>query len=178
MGRPQQPSAELTQAISAILQKHHAEIRALGLNFVDFKGASIRAFDDIQTALTEIRSRLPRRDFPAKTKRIYREVSLFRFRGRCQIYPDILIVDPAGRVTEQAEFDHFVAHSENGLDQGWVVSRKANRTIRNKREQYRPEFAIFQRELRAHLRGNKQRPVLANRQPWRFPEIREQRQLF
>lgn len=148
------PSSELTAAISAILHKHQAEIKALGLSFIGFKESAHNTLEEIHAAVAEIRARLPRRAFAAKSKRIYREVSLLRFGGRCQIYPDIVIVDLAGRATPQAEYDHFIGHSENGLDQGWIVSKKANRTLRNQRERYRPEFEIFQRELRAFLQNN------------------------
>lgn len=151
-------SSELTQAISAILQKHHAEIRALGLSFVGFKDSAHQTLEEIQAAVAEIRSRLPRRAFPAKTKRIYREVSLLKFGGRCQIHPTVVIVDHTGRATPESEYDHFIGHSENGIDQGWIVSRRANRTLRNQREQYRPEFEIFQRELKAYLNGTSPQP--------------------
>ncbi len=74
-----------------------------------------------------------------------------RFGGRCLIHPGIRVVDGAGNITEHGEYDHFFNHSENGQDQGWIISKKANREIKDSRQRYRPEFDIFQRELRAYL---------------------------
>ena len=75
--------------------------------------------------------------------------------GKVAIYPGIRVVDHAGRLTDDGEYDHFIHHSENGIDQGWIISKKANREMIGNRQKFEPEFRIFQRELNAYLTENR-----------------------
>jgi len=160
-----------TALMSTMLERKSAEIEQIGKDLTVFKGAA-QTLEKIESTVVDIRSRLPRREFSAKTKRLFREVSLIKFGGHCLIYPRIRIVaietasrcrdggpagqglrivDRAGNITEDGEYDHFFNHSENGQDQGWIISKKANRAMKDNRQKYRPEFEIFQRNLNSCL---------------------------
>ncbi len=143
-----------------MLERKNAEIEQIGKDLTVFRGAA-QTLEKIESTVIDIKSRLPRREFSAKTKRLFREVSLIKFGGRCLIFPKIRIVDRAGNITENGEYDHFFNHSENGQDQGWIISKKANRAMKDNRQKYRPEFEIFQRELNSYL--NEKRLSLAER---------------
>lgn len=132
--------------VEALLKKNASELKELSL----FKETH-QKLEKIESTVIDIKSRLPRREFSAKTKRLFQEVSLIKFGGRCLICPEIRVVDDAGNITDEGEYDHFYNHSENGHDQGWIISKKANRAMKDNRQKYRPEFEIFQRELSEYL---------------------------
>jgi len=143
--------------------------RQIGLQFDKIKSTA----ENISADVIDIKNRLPRREFSAKTKRLFREVCLMRLGGRCLIYPKIKIVDRKGNITKDGEYDHWLNHSENGHDQGWIISKKANRTMKDNRQKYRPEFEIFQRELSSYIDQCVLKAQLENENNKRLSSIRE-----
>lgn len=143
--------------------------RQIGLQFDKIKSTA----ENISADVIDIKNRLPRREFSAKTKKLFREVCLMRLGGRCLIYPKINIVDQKGNITKDGEYDHWYNHSENGHDQGWIISKKANRAMKDNRQRYRPEFEIFQRELSSYVDQFVLKAQLENENNKRLSSIKE-----
>lgn len=156
--RQKEATAELREFMKELKQILKRNDKTLSI-VKDLTHLGLSKISDVTEKVVDIRSRLPRRAFSSKTERLFREVSLIKFGGRCQIYPDIRIVDYAGNLTTEGEYDHFFHHSENGQDQGWIVSKRANREMKGNRQKYEPEFRIFQRELSTYIQENHLRPI-------------------
>lgn len=139
------------QELKQIIQRNDKTLSTV----IELTTEGLSKITDVNDKVVDIRSRLPRREFSSKTKQLFREISLIKFAGRCQIFPKIVIVDDTGDMTPEGEYDHFIHHSENGPDHGWIISKKANREMKGSRQKYEPEFKIFQRELDAYLTENR-----------------------
>lgn len=96
-----------------------------------------------------------RKNFNARSERIFKSVVWKYYGGFCPVFRDIRILDSQYVRTKErnhtvSEMDHWHANHKNSVYEGWLVSKRAHRLFEqssSNRDKYYSTFREFQRHV-------------------------------